>query len=109
VGCEVAEAFASLWGADVTLVEAAPTPLPEILDAELGAVVVKHLEDQGVKVVTSSPVERFEADDEGVTVHTGDAAIRADVAVVAVGVRPRVELAAAAGISLGPTGAIRVD
>ena len=36
VGCEVAEAFASLWGADVTLIEAAPTPLPEILDSELG-------------------------------------------------------------------------
>ena len=26
------EAFASLWGADVTLIEAAPNPLPEILD-----------------------------------------------------------------------------
>lgn len=109
VGCEVAEAFASLWGAEVTLVEAAPMPLPEILDAELGAVVAKHLEDQDVQVVTSSPVERFEPDEEGVTVFAGGAAIRADVAVVAVGVRPRVELARAAGISLGPTGAIRVD
>ncbi|MEX1312497.1 MAG: FAD-dependent oxidoreductase [Candidatus Sulfomarinibacteraceae bacterium] len=109
VGCEVAEAFASLWGADVTLIEAAPYPLPEILDPELGAVVARHLENQDVRVVTGSPVERFEPDDDGVTIHAGGEEIRVDVAVVAVGVRPRVELAKAAGISLGPTGAIRVD
>ena len=109
VGCEVAEAFSSLWGADVTLIEAAPTPLPEILDAELGSVVAKHLETQGVKVVTASPVERIEPDDTGVSVHAGGHEIRADVAVVAVGVRPRVDLAKTAGISLGPTGAIKVD
>jgi len=109
VGCEVAEAFASLWGADVTLIEAAPTPLPEILDRELGTVVSKHLESHEVKVVTGCPVERFEPDDEGVTIHAGGREIRADVAVVAVGVRPRVDLAEAAGISLGPTGAIRID
>ena len=109
VGCEVAEAFASLWGADVTLIEAAPTPLPEILDSELGMVVAKHLESQDVKVMTGSPVEWFEPDDEGVTVHAGGREIRVDVAVVAVGVRPRVDLAQEAGVSLGPSGAIRVD
>ena len=109
VGCEVAEAFASLWGADVTLIETAPTPLPEILDPELGMVVAGHLENQNVKVMTGCPVERFEPDDEGVTVHAGGREIRADVAVVAVGVRPRVDLAQTAAISLGPTGAIRVD
>jgi len=109
VGCEVAEAFASLWGADVTLIEAGPTPLPEILDPELGAVVKAHLEGQNVKVLTGSPVERFEPDDDGVTIFAGSAEVRVDMAVVAVGVRPRVELAKAAGLSLGPTGAIRVD
>ena len=109
VGCEVAEAFASLWGADVTLIEAAPIPLPEILDPELGMAVARHLESQDVKVLTRCPVDRFEPDDEGVTVHAGGREIRADVAVVAVGVRPRVDLAREAGISLGPTGAIRVD
>jgi NADPH-dependent 2,4-dienoyl-CoA reductase/sulfur reductase-like enzyme/rhodanese-related sulfurtransferase len=109
VGCEVAEAFASLWGADVTLIEAAPTPLPEILDPELGSVVARHLESHGVKVMTGCPVEQFDPDDEGVTVHAGGNEIRVDVVVVAVGVRPKVELARTAGVSLGPTGAIRVD
>jgi len=109
VGCEVAEAFASLWGADVTLIEAAPTPLPEILDRELGLAVAKHLESQNVTVMTACPVESFEPDDDGVTIHAGGAEIRADVAVVAVGVRPNVALAQTAGVVLGPTGAIRID
>lgn len=109
VGCEIAEAFASLWGAEVTLVEAAPTPLPELLDRELGAVVAAHLRSQDVTVATSCPVESFSPDDDGVTVHAGGREIRADVAVVAVGVRPQVALAGAAGVRLGPTGAIWVD
>ncbi|MEJ2187867.1 MAG: FAD-dependent oxidoreductase [Acidobacteriota bacterium] len=109
VGCELAEAFHSLWGAEVTLVEAAATPLPEILDAELGAVVAAHLEKNGVKVVTGSPVSEISADDEGVAANAGNEEIRADAVVVAVGVTPRVELATAAGVELGDTGAIRID
>jgi len=109
VGVELAEAFHSLWGADVTLIEAAATPLPEILDPELGEVVARHLESQGVRVLTRSAVAEVAADDEGVTVKAGSKDIRADAVVVAVGVEPRVELAQMAGAELGPTRAIRVD
>jgi NADPH-dependent 2,4-dienoyl-CoA reductase/sulfur reductase-like enzyme/rhodanese-related sulfurtransferase len=109
VGCELAEAFRSLWGAEVTLIEAAPTPLPEILDPELGAVVQKHMEKNGVRVLTGSPVAEISADDEGVSVAVGAERIRADAVVTAVGVVPQVELATAAGVVLGPTGAIQVD
>ena len=109
VGVELAEAFHSLWGADVTLIEAAATPLPEILDPELGEVVARHLESNGVRVLTRSAVAEVAADDEGVTVTAGGEEVRADVVVVAVGVEPRVELARMAGAELGPTRAIRVD
>lgn len=109
VGVELAEAFHSLWGAEVTLIEAAATPLPEILDAELGEVVTRHLESNGVRVLTRFAVAEVEADDDGVTVKAGGEAIRADAVVVAVGVVPRVELAKMAGAELGPTRAIRVD
>ena len=109
VGVELAEAFHSLWGAQVTLIEAAATPLPEILDPELGEVVARHLESNGVRVVTRSAVADIAADDDGVTVRAGDEEVRADAVVVAVGVEPRVELAKMAGAELGPTRAIRVD
>ncbi|MDX2436509.1 MAG: FAD-dependent oxidoreductase [Acidobacteriota bacterium] len=109
VGCELAEAFHSLWGADVTLIEAAPHPLPEILDAELGAVVARHLVGNDVRVECGRAVEEITATDDGVTVRAGSLNVEADAVVVAVGVTPRVELAVAAGAAIGPSRAIRVD
>jgi NADPH-dependent 2,4-dienoyl-CoA reductase/sulfur reductase-like enzyme/rhodanese-related sulfurtransferase len=109
VGVELAEAFHSLWGADVTLIEAAATPLPEILDPELGEVVARHLEKNDVRVLAGSAVADIVADDEGVTVTAGGEDARADAVVVAVGVEPQTELAVLAGAQLGPTRAIQVD
>jgi NADPH-dependent 2,4-dienoyl-CoA reductase/sulfur reductase-like enzyme/rhodanese-related sulfurtransferase len=109
VGCELAEAFHSLWGAEVTLIETAPTPLPGILDPELGAVVARHLEKNGVRLHTSASVSEIAADDDGVSIAAGGKSVHADAVVVSAGVLPRVELAVAAGAELGPTHAIRVD
>ncbi len=109
VGCELAEAFRGLWGADVTLIETAPHPLPEVLDPELGAVVLRHLETNGVRVVCGAAVEEILAGDAGVTIRAGSETVESDVVVVAIGVVPRVELAVAAGAALGPSRAIRVD
>jgi len=109
VGCELAEAFHGLWGADVSLVEAAGTPLPELLDPEVGACVRNHLESSGVRVLVDSPVRAVEAGDDGVTLRLDAEALTADVGVVAVGVEPDVELARAVGARIGPTGAIAVD
>lgn len=109
VGCELAEAFHSLWGADVTLIEAAAHPLPEILDPELGAVVARHLGKNGVRVLCGAPVEEISADGDGVSIRAGGNTVEADAVVVAVGVVPRVELAKAAGVALGASRAIKVD
>ncbi len=109
VGVELAEAFHSLWGAEVTLIEAAATPLPEILDQELGEVVARHLEANDVRVLTGSAVAEITADDDGATATVGGETVRADAIVVAVGVEPQVELAKSAGAELGPTRAIRVN
>jgi len=109
VGCELAEAFHSLWGAEVTLIEAAANPLSEILDPELGAVVAAHIKKNGVKILTGTPVSEIAADDDGVEVMAGDETVRADAVVVAVGVEPQVDLAHTAGVVLGPTGGIQTD
>ena len=109
VGCELAEAFHSLWGAEVTLIDVGETPLPEILDRELGVVVARHLEKNGVRFLAGAPVEEIVADDDGVKVRAGAETVEADVVVVAVGVAPRVELAKSAGAALGPSRAIRVN
>ena len=38
---KLAEAFRALWGVEVTLIEAATTPLPQILDPEVGDIVTQ--------------------------------------------------------------------
>jgi NADPH-dependent 2,4-dienoyl-CoA reductase/sulfur reductase-like enzyme/rhodanese-related sulfurtransferase len=109
VGCELAEAFRSLWGAEVTLIEAAGYPLPRNLDREAGSCVARHLHDSDVRLLTGSPVESIRADDDRVEVTAGGEIVEAHVAVVAVGVRPEVELGRQAGVELGPGGAMVVS
>jgi len=109
VGCELAEAFRSLWGADVTLVEGAPAVLPQVLDAEVGAIVSRTLEDGGVRVLCGRSVRGIAADDEGARVEMEGETVSCDAVVVAVGVAPQVELAADLGVRLGSTGAVAVD
>jgi len=110
LGCELAEAFGALWGAEVTLLETAPSPLPGLLDPEVGALVAAALRDNDVDLRLGASVESIDADDERVRVHlAGGETVQGDMAVVAVGVRPEIELAAAAGVRIGPTGAVAVD
>jgi NADPH-dependent 2,4-dienoyl-CoA reductase/sulfur reductase-like enzyme/rhodanese-related sulfurtransferase len=109
VGCELAEAFRSLWGADVTLVESAPALLPQVLDAEVAAIVTRTLEEGGVRVLCGRGVRAIAADDEAAHVEMEGGTVSCDAVVVAVGVAPQVELAAELGVRLGPTGAVAVD
>jgi NADPH-dependent 2,4-dienoyl-CoA reductase/sulfur reductase-like enzyme/rhodanese-related sulfurtransferase len=109
VGCELAEAFRSLWGADVIVLEAGGAPLPQLLDPDVGACVARHLRENDVRLMLDSVVERLDADDERVRLVAGGETVEAQVAVIAVGVEPVVELARRAGVALGPTGAIGVD
>lgn len=108
-GCELAEAFAANWGAKVTLLEAAAQPLGMMLDLEVGAWVSQALAQNEVEVRTATRVEALEVSEDAVTVHAGGARLTADAVVVALGVRPAVELAKSAGVALGPTGAIAVS
>ncbi len=108
VGCELAEAFTAMWGAELTLLEAAGTALPMLLDEEVGRIVDQTLRSNEIELLTGHPVESIEADDSGVRIVAGSRACEADVAVVALGVRPVVELAEQAGVELGPTGALAV-
>ncbi len=109
VGCELAEAFRALWGIEVTLVEAAGSPLSGFLDPEIGAVVAATLRRNGVDLRTDAAVEVLEADDGHAHVTAGGERFTADVVLVAVGVEPEVELARSAGVALGVSGAIAVD
>ena len=110
IGLEVAEALSD-WGVEVTVVEAMESVFPGLLDWEMGAILRRHLESRGVKVRTGEKATSFGSDDDGHLnrVYTTKGEFPAELAVIAAGVRPNVDLARNAGLEIGETGAIKVD
>ena len=111
IGIEMAEAFTDLWGVETTLVEYMPQLLPRIVDWHFAAMLKKHLEEKSVRVHTGESAVEILGDDQGkVTgVRTGQRTLEADLVIMAVGVRPRSDLAREAGLSVTPWGGIKVN
>ncbi len=108
IGLEAVEAL-SRAGLSVALVEAAPHVLP-VLDPELASWVSDELRAHGVAVHEGMAAARIEDRDGQGLVTLGDGTeLPADLVVLSVGVRPRTELARAAGLELTDAGAIVVD
>ncbi|QWV91728.1 FAD-dependent oxidoreductase [Geomonas oryzisoli] len=108
IGLETAEALRDK-GVQVTLVEMRDQLLPGVLDAEVAAVVEKHVKLQGVTVLTGCAVTGFAGLGRVQQVCAGGREIAADLVVLAPGVTPNVALAREAGLAIGVTGAIAVD
>lgn len=107
IGLEMAEAFHTR-GVAVTMVEALPRLLPYLPD-ELAQVVLKELEDKGVEVRLGAKAEAIRQEGSGLVLDVGSEAFAADMVLAAVGVVPNSELAAEAGLDLGPAKSIAVD
>jgi NADPH-dependent 2,4-dienoyl-CoA reductase/sulfur reductase-like enzyme len=110
IGLEMAEALAA-HGVDVTVVEAAPVALP-MVDPPMSEMVAEEVRRHGVALRLGTAVSglaRSGEQGEQLLVAAGDTEWTVDLVVVAVGVRPAVELVAAAGAATGPAGALLVD
>ena len=107
IGLEVAENLVKA-GVEVSIVEAADQ-VAIAYGKEVADRVCDHLRDKGVNLYTRDQVEQFTGEDRVRGVKFGDKELETDLAIVGVGVKPRVDLAEEAGIEIGPSGAIRVD
>ncbi|MFC7228781.1 FAD-dependent oxidoreductase [Salinirubellus salinus] len=107
IGIEMAEAFRE-HDLDVHVFEMLPHTL-QPFGAEAAATVEEHLVEQGVDLHLDTAVDGFVGDERVEAVAVGDEEVPVDLVLVGVGVRPNVELAEAAGIETGPTGAIATD
>jgi NADPH-dependent 2,4-dienoyl-CoA reductase/sulfur reductase-like enzyme len=115
VGLEMADALATR-GLQVTQMEQLPEVLATV-DPELGALVHHELAARGVEVLTRTTgrvIGRNHGSPgrlrvEAVTARGEPVTRTADLVLVVSGVRPDTSLAASAGATLGPRGAIMVD
>lgn len=107
IGCEFANDLAEAgYAVDLVFPEAAP--LPRLLPAQPAAALHAALEEIGVTLHTGVTVDALDRAGDGVRAHlSGGRALDADVALAAIGLRPRTGLAADAGLGVG-TG-IRTD
>jgi len=97
-------------GLKVTLVEKLDQVMPP-LDPEMAKLVKRYMERHGVKIKLSDGVAGFRNTEDGsleVLTESGKAH-KADVVILAIGVRPETALAKLAGLELGQRGGIRVD
>jgi NADH oxidase (H2O2-forming) len=96
-------------GLKVTIVEMLPQILPQLLDADMAKLVQEHLEEKGMRILTSKGVEEFLGEDTVKAVLAGGEKIEADLFISAFGVRANTKLAVDAGIPLGETRAIKTN
>lgn len=109
IGLELAEAL-TRRGMQTTLLEQSAVILPRF-DAEMAQHVHRHLLENNVKLIVGDGLAKLRGEQGRVTsVETAsDKIVAAGLVLIAVGIRPNIELATAAGITLGTSGAIAVD
>ncbi|MEM2588539.1 MAG: FAD-dependent oxidoreductase [Candidatus Bathyarchaeia archaeon] len=106
IGLETAVALQER-GLKVTVVEMLPQVLPAMLDADIAKMVQEALEQKGIRILTSKPVEEFLGTDKVTGIVAGGEQINADLFVSAFGVRANTQLAVDAGVALGETRLIK--
>lgn len=108
LGLEMADAFSHL-DLKTTVVEMA-SQLMTTVDADLARRIEDELRSHHVRVELNTTIDGIERGRGSLSAHGPNGfSETADLVLVVVGVRPNVELAAAAGINLGSRGAIRIN
>ena len=101
IGCEFANDLI-LGGYEVDLVAPCEHVMPTLLHPAAAAAVRSGLESLGARFHLGPLMTRLLRTDDGLEAHLSDGQVIAcDVVVSAIGLRPRVDLAAAAGLQIG--------
>lgn len=108
IGLETAPAFLDR-GIEVTIVEHMPHLMPAALDPDMAVFLEDCLKELGATIITGKGVESINGAGKVESITVGGETIKADLVLMAAGVKPNVELAKKAGIDIGPAGGIDVD
>jgi NADPH-dependent 2,4-dienoyl-CoA reductase/sulfur reductase-like enzyme/peroxiredoxin family protein/rhodanese-related sulfurtransferase/TusA-related sulfurtransferase len=104
IGVEMAENLVQA-GLKVTLVEMLNQVIAPI-DYELACQVHRHMEEKGVRLMLGSALRAIDGHGERLKITLSGGDIEADMAIMAIGVKPETRLAGDAGIKLNERGAI---
>ncbi|MDO3702545.1 nitrite reductase large subunit NirB [Micromonospora sp. C28SCA-DRY-2] len=111
LGLEAANAL-RLLGLATSVVEFAPRLMPVQVDTAGGAMLRRYVDELGVATHLGTATTAIRSGPDGTVAGlelADGGSVDADLVVVAAGIRPRDELARAAGLPLGPRGGVLVD
>lgn len=109
IGLELAEAFVRR-GLHTSVLEQQDRLLPQLLDEDMGALLLRDTKNPLLDIYLEEKAGAFVVENGRVAgVQTDKRLIPAQLVIVAVGVRPNVELAREAGLAIGPSGCIAVN
>ncbi len=110
IGLEMVEQLVHR-GFQVTLAELQPQVLP-LMDAEMAQPLEEALRRHNVTLYLGDGIKRILTDDRntatGIELQSGQA-VKADLVILGLGVRPNIQLAQAAGLTIGPGGGIATN
>ena len=108
IGLEMAENFCEL-GIETIVVEAAKELLAPF-DSDMSAIVAEHLKESGPALLLGREVKCFENAERGFCAVLSDGTqVKAEIAVIATGVKPEISLASGCSLAIGKNGGIKVD
>jgi NADH oxidase (H2O2-forming) len=96
-------------GSEVWWIELLNWILPKIFDEKPSGILKKAAEEKGIKVLTGEKVVKILGEESVEGIITDKRKIKCDAVVLAIGIRPKVDLARQAGIEIGEKGGIRVN
>jgi nitrite reductase (NADH) large subunit len=110
LGLEAAKALLDLGIKDAHVIEFAPRLMPRQIDGAGSGILEGKLKQLGITVHCNKNTKCFAGSEtvERLEFHDGKF-IDADMVVISAGIKPRDEVAAKAGLAIGPRGGIRVD
>lgn len=107
IGLEVAENLAS-QGIRVSVIDLAEHVLPGF-DPEMAEYVENYLADQGIMTFTGTKLEGFVGEGKLEKVKTSRKAMKADIAILSIGIRANTDFLEGSGIALMPNRTIKVN
>ncbi|MGA0560279.1 nitrite reductase large subunit NirB [Larkinella sp. VNQ87] len=110
LGLEAAKALLDLGLEEAHVIEFAPRLMPRQIDEAGSGMLQRQLESLGLRIHLSKNTQQITGDDtiRGIQFADGSA-LEVDMLIISAGIRPRDELAKAAGLDTHPRGGIVVD